>query len=238
MQKDLKEHLEQSIGQSKAYRQTINNFLNREGVLPNRNIFSMFDNIKLSDVKVILIVPSVLRPFTGLPLSLEKYNSELYYDTLTKILWSIESEYYKSEFVDENKYFDFSMKEWQKQGVLILPQSLAVDTKATVNSEKYKVGMWSYLINKILDFISKEYPGKIYAVWDKDRIIGQTIKSIKNSPNNHYLESLDIGTSPIFNQINKILRETNGEDAAIKWYPKYEEQELLYADLFDSKNWY
>jgi uracil DNA glycosylase len=233
MDNNLRIYLNETLNKTTAFKDRVNEFINKEGVFPKQDLFGMFDNVNLSNVRVVLFIPHVIYPYAKIPLSREKskYNPELFYEFLSNIIDSIKQNYYDNFCIMEENYFDFTFQDWINQGVLILPQSLAVNTKELSNVDKYKSSLWAWIVGKIVQYLNEEYTGKIYAFWDTDRYL-TTVKNKVNKKDNYILECEDTSESTIFNEINNVLEKMNGKEARIKWMTEYETKIQEYSELF------
>lgn len=138
--------------------------------------------------------------------------------SLTNIFQEIEDDVYGGELLfDQNP----NLKRWAEQGILLLNTSLTV-LESEPESHLY---IWKDFTNYILSHINMYNPGTIFLLW------GNHAKKFTPliTPERHHI--LTSGhPSPLsanqgkwfgnkhFSTVNKILHDSNGPNATIKWY--------------------
>lgn len=190
---------------------TLNNLklLPKNKLSPNFNcIFEAFHYCKLEDLKVVFIggnpIPNTT---TGLLFGNEEETPQLSIIKESSINF---------EIPHNSLIFDNSLKEWAKQGVLLLHSSLV-----SING-KGNMLMWLPFISSLLINLSLYETGIIYVLIGEqaqalEPYINQKTNIIykENSPE-YYLRKEKRMSSHLFIDINKQLKQQYGN--TIKWY--------------------
>jgi len=181
-------------------------------VYPHKDyIFSAFKLCPWENLKVVIIgdAPITIGSPNGLAYGNDA-SSMFFGPEVQKIYDCISVEYYSDSI---NLEFDFTLKEWAKQGVLLLNSSL------TRTSDGNHSKQWNKFINAVLNAINESAPGTVFMLWGNYRKLKESI-----SKNNYVLEydsiesAIDKGTTwncPNFKEADKILINLNNEK--IKW---------------------
>lgn len=119
-----------------------------------------------------------------------------------------------------NLEFDYSLGEWEEQGVLLLNKTLT--TK--LNEPFAHTKPWDKFIRTTIDLLVKHNTGLIFIVWGDEDFKSSFIPTLV--PNQHVfswehphaalLERRD-WNCPNFKQVNELLTYLNGEKETIKW---------------------
>lgn len=181
-------------------------------VYPHKDyIFSAFKLCPWENLRVVIIGDA---PITiGCPNGLAYGNdssSMFFGPEIQKIYDRVTLEYYSDTI---NLEFDFTLRQWAQQGVLLLNSSL------TRTSEGNHSKQWNKFINAVLNAINDYAPGTIFMLWGNYRQLKNSI-----SKNNYVLEYESIGSAiennkswdcPNFKEADKLLINLNNEK--IKW---------------------
>lgn len=181
-------------------------------VYPHKDyIFSPFKLCPWEDLKIVIIgdAPVTVGSPNGLAYGNDE-NSMFFGPEVQKIYDCISKEYYSDAI---NLEFDFTLRSWARQGVLMLNTSL------TRTNDTFHSKQWNKFINAVLNAINDHCPGTIFMLWGNYR-------NLKNSINkNNYVLEYDAiedyiytekdWNCPNFKEANKILLNLNNE--VIKW---------------------
>jgi uracil-DNA glycosylase len=181
-------------------------------VYPHKDyIFSAFKLCPWEDLKIVIIgdAPVTVGSPNGLAYGNDA-NSMFFGPEVQQIYDCISKEYYSDAI---NLEFDFSLRSWARQGVLMLNTSL------TRTNDTFHSKQWNKFINAVLNAINDHCPGTIFMLWGNYR-------NLKNSINkNNYVLEYDAiedyiytekdWNCPNFKEADKILLNLNNE--VIKW---------------------
>lgn len=181
-------------------------------VYPHKDyIFSPFKLCPWEDLKIVIIgdAPVTVGSPNGLAYGNDE-NSMFFGPEVQKIYDCISKEYYSDAI---NLEFDFTLRSWARQGVLMLNTSL------TRTNDTFHSKQWNKFINAVLNAINDHCPGTIFMLWGNYR-------NLKNSINkNNYVLEYDAiedyiytekdWNCPNFKEADKILLNLNNE--VIKW---------------------
>ena len=113
-------------------------------------------------------------------------------------------------------FMDYSMENWAKQGVLLLNTSL---TTIQGNKDCHSF-YWRPFISRTLKELSKRKTGIIYCLWGTQ---AQSFEKYIDPKTNYIMKASLPGEAKgewncsHFNDINKIIRDNNGQEFCINW---------------------
>lgn len=223
---DLKEHLITQFSNSTSWQRMINLLLKRQTVFPKGNIFKFLEDYDFNNLRVVLIVPSVVPPFKKQPLAQDKLSEDEEVPYLTNMIKSINFNVYQSSIPEfsETFYFDKTLKSWLEQGVLILPVELVVDVESDEETSLRNQKLTGWVFKKIVRWIESEFTGIIFAYWGvkPDLLIDKRIHFV--------LTSDDVHDSKLFSEINNITTSCNNDK--ISWIPTWEKKDIIFSQYF------
>jgi uracil DNA glycosylase len=129
-------------------------------MLPNRDkLFEHFRNCKYDNVFVVVTVPCIshLSNIGRITFDEEIYDYE--YGPLKTVSRQIELEYHNGFLLD----FDYTLKHWGEQGILVLPQSFTY----VKLGQSHQV-QWNKFFHYILQVFNENKPGTIFLQWGTD----------------------------------------------------------------------
>jgi uracil-DNA glycosylase len=182
------------------------------------DIFNVFKTSSYKDIKVVILGD---KPYYNVESNGYAFASNNQYTCkigCQNVRNSIEN--YKKNVEFE---FDFSLKKWTNQKVLLLNRSLTI-SKVKENNH---VHAWNKFNAAIINIIIDNNPGVIFALWGKEQseFLLKAIPDRKlihcytlecNNPKSKYLFKKD-WSNDCFNKINAIIEENNGIEEIIKW---------------------
>lgn len=136
--------------------------------------------------------------------------------SLDTIITELESSYDSRLLLN----FDYSLESWAKQGVLMLNTALTVEKKKTGSH----LQLWKPFTEEVFKVLNTYHTGLIFVLLGKE---AQKYEVLINS-NQHIIkaphpasESYRKGSgflgSKLFNKIDELLKQMNGENNLIKW---------------------
>lgn len=133
--------------------------------------------------------------------------------SVCKIFDCLEKEYYEGSFYLD---FDFELKHWARQGVLLLNRSLTVKEGAPGSHKK----PWGKFNSAVLNSVNESKPATIFILWGKQaQALEPHIKKhnyvLKFDSPDKYAGTDKEWNCPNFKEADKILIELNNEK--IKW---------------------
>ncbi len=179
-----------------------------------KDIFNAFKLCPWESLRIVIIgkEPHINSRPNGLAFANHQY-SPFNDSAVCKIFDCIEREYYpESLYLD----FDFTLRHWADQGVLLLNRSLTVKDGAPGSHKK----PWGKFISAVLNSVNESKPATIFMLWGKEaQLLEPHIKKhnyvLKFDNPDNYMESGKEWNCPNFKEANKILMELNNEK--IKW---------------------
>ena len=144
--------------------------------------------------------------------------------SLRTIIDEVEDDVYKGlnlyTFLPDKPCEDLTLKQWAKQGVLLLNTALTVE----VNNPGSHIELWRPFTNYVLSLLAARNTGLIYCLW------GEKARKFDNFIN-HYTNNVLVAGHPSplntsdkkfigcghFSRINEILEKSNGKTSIIKW---------------------
>lgn len=186
-----------------------------DNVFPNNSkiIFDAFKACPWDTVKVVIIGYEPNPIYGTGPLA---YSDEFQHphknSSLYAITTSIMDEYYRGYDIN----FDYTLKSWASQGVLLLNQALT----ATREDFAHRV-QWKRFFNAVIAAINAYKPGTIVFLWGEESMWLMPELDMQHVFNwEHPYKYAHRTTSwkcPNFTQANKLIEYINGEGSQIKW---------------------
>lgn len=184
-------------------------------VIPyQKDIFNAFKLCPLGSLKVVIVGKEPRTDSKPNGLAFADRDSSVFSDSsICKIHSCLEREYYENNFY---LGFDFELKHWARQGVLLLNRNLTVQ-ECVPNSHKKQ---WNRFVSKVLNVINESNPATIFVLWGKQaQALEPSIKDHNyilkfDSPDN-YIETNEEWNCSNFKEADKILMDLNGE--TIEW---------------------
>jgi len=168
------------------------------------NLFEHFRDCNYNDVIIVITVPcmSHLTNIGRVTFDKEIYDYE--YGPLKTVSRQIELEYYNGFLLD----FDFSLKSWGEQGVLVLPQSLTYN-KAGESHQK----QWNKFFQFVVNQLNEYKPGTIFLQWGTNLSLPNQNSLKYESPIEYFKKDKDWKFP--FKKVDQKLLELN--NIKIKW---------------------
>lgn len=202
------------------YMDKLMNFLDCEYAL-NSNIypknqkliFNAFKECPWEKVKVVIIGYEPI-PLTGAgPLAFtEEVEHSHKNTTLTTITTTVFDQYYKGFNIN----FDFTLKEWANQGVLLLNQCLT----GGVTEFQYRK-QWKRFLLAVVQVLTEYRPGTIFFLWGEESQFLMPMLDMHHVFNwehpSEFKFKPEQWNCPNFEQANKLIKYINGESEIIRW---------------------
>lgn len=178
------------------------------------DVFNAFKMCPWNNVRVVILgeEPHFTSGYEALAYS-DKYIHAYHNGSLTKIRECIEKEYYEGFNLD----FDYSLKPWARQGVLLLNRSLTVRANLVESHKK----PWNKFFMSVIQSIIDYKPGTIFMIWGDqfDDIIplltNQHVFTWEH-PRKALFEYRD-WNCPNFKQVDKLMEHLYGDKIQISW---------------------
>lgn len=187
-------------------------------IYPKReDVFKAFRMCPLSKVRVVWLGQEVYSGGEGTGLSFAINPSTHRIPTsLHNILTELESSYDRGLILD----FDYTFESWAKQGVLMLNTALTVKKKTPGSHTE----VWKPFTKEVFNLLNTYHTGLIFVllgneVQKYENMIGKNhhiIKGVHPAADSYKKDAGFLG-SGIFNKIDELLLQMNGQNDLIKW---------------------
>jgi len=191
-------------------------FYNSSTVYPEvDNIFKAFQLCKYDNLKVVILGQDPYHDGRAIGLSFGNKEGTKVSPSLQIIKKELEQEY------GELGPFDHSLKNWAKQGVLLLNTALTVKEGSPGSHLEH----WEFFTKGVLELICKNNSGVIFILWGKK---AQAYRTLEMTHFHHVLESAHpaaelrrknagfLGNGH-FKRTNDLINMMNGEAFEINW---------------------
>lgn len=212
----LSEYLTNYFEDNPTYKKDINRYLKHSMFTSNHNIFKFLLNFKPSKTKLILVVPNDVAPFDServLQTNIDIFNTLETEHFYKKLLDNLLITYY-NDFTIPNDDFDFTMKNWEEQGIFVLPVSLA-QSKSSMLFE-----FWKPFICDLISHISEENSHIIFGFCTVDPIYKEAVTNMNCAT--FMSDKLEYDDT-FFSDINRYIESINGESERLVFIKKHEE---------------
>lgn len=202
-----------------AYMDRLLNYLAMESafksIYPSSNdMFKMFKQVSLSDVKVIVSYKEPGIDTSIFPMArTDDYISSYHHANYMAIANCLEREYPGSKIFS----FEHFPEEWVNQGVLLLPRALTVPQQESGGH----LVQWRRFYEAVLEAVVREKPGVIWFLW------GDEPKQYADKLSNQHVFSWECPSvavkeyrdwkCPNFKQADKLIEYLNGDSFKITW---------------------
>lgn len=179
-----------------------------------KDVFNAFKLCPWESLKIVIIgkEPHINTEPNGLAFG--NHNFSLFNDVVTSLICdSVVKEYYsKYHYLD----FDFTLKSWASQGILLLNRSLTARDSFLGTHKK----PWGKFISAVLNSINESKSSTIFMLWGKEaQLLEPHIKKhnyvLKCDDPHDYIGTRKCWNCSNFKEANKILMKLNKEK--IKW---------------------
>lgn len=176
------------------------------------DVFNAFKYTQFKDLKVVIIGQDPYHDGSAIGLAFGVNSNKI-----PPSLRNIKKEWENSNNKQDN--FDYSLKSWASQGVLLLNTALTVKENSPGSHTKH----WQFFTEAVIKTINEATVGTIFLLWGKH---AQTYKHLINPVFHEVLEAghpSPLNTSnPFvgcdhFNKTNNIINNQNGKDYEINW---------------------
>lgn len=182
------------------------------------DIFKVFKTSSYKDIKVVILgdCPLFSKEGNGYAFGNNSfYNNKIASQNIRNAV-----EEYQNTIEFE---FDYTLKKWANQKVLLLNRSLTI-SKVKENNH---IHAWSKFTSAILNIIIDNNPGVIFCLWGKaqseffteaipDRKMIHCYTLLANNPKSKFVFKTD-WSNDCFNKVNAIIKDNNGIEEIIKW---------------------
>ena len=182
-----------------------------------KDIFKSFRLTQMKDLKVVILGNGMYDNIKANGIAFS--NNDISTKSLSHSLNVIQDNVERTIYNGLNLDFDITLESWCNQGVLMLNTYLTSEFTKSNSHAKY----WAPFIKTTLQVISETQTGIIFV------LLGDNAKKYKEVINKSYHFIIE-GSDPkliadkgeqweddIFNNINKIIKEQNGEEFCIDW---------------------
>jgi len=190
---------------------------NKTNVYPSiEKVYTVFQNIKPENIKVIILGQDPYHTpdkANGRAFAISQNNAKLAPPSLKNIVKELVIEgFYDKDNV--NKTFDYTLLEWEKQGVMMLNSALTVEEGNPMSHAKY----WAPITDKIIKHIAEMSHKKVFMLWGN--FAHKKAKYICKSKYNLVLKSghpSPLSCKRFFNNNHFTTCNDYLADKAIKW---------------------
>lgn len=177
-----------------------------QDIIPSRNsLFRYFRICKWQDVRVVILVPSEATLVHYGCVNYEGRIHDYAEGPLISIIREVERRCYNGLKLN----FDYSLEDWGRQGILVLPLSLTYDQATGDNHRK----QWNKFIQFVIKQLNDYRQGTIFLEWGTDLRLYKHWEFKAENPEIAFQQGYDWKFD--FTKVNKKLKELNNIE--IEW---------------------
>ncbi|WP_027121784.1 uracil-DNA glycosylase [[Mycoplasma] imitans] len=193
----------------------ISNRIKSNELIPRKElIFNAFNFFDYQKTKVVIIGQDPyadINKANGLAFGVDTKKPPV---SLRNIIKELSNNLNKNEG-EVNQFFDYSLKDWANQGVLLINTILTVKNKSPLSDQNLG---WEELIKFLIVKLLKQEFEPIFLLWGKksqDFLEQFKLKHVLTSAHPSFFSAKQFFNNNHFNQVNKILMDNN--ELPIQW---------------------